>query len=69
MVCGRCIAAVSNIFNERHIKITQISLGEVETEGEVSKIDIQFIENQLNEIGFEKAKLPLTEFTVEEAFG
>lgn len=56
MVCGRCIAAVSNIFNERNIKITQISLGEVETEGEVSKADIQFIENRLEETGFERIK-------------
>lgn len=56
MVCGRCIAAVSNIFNERNIKITQISLGEVETEDEISKTDIQFIENRLKETGFERIK-------------
>lgn len=56
MVCGRCIAAVLNIFNECNIKITQINLGEVETEGEVSKSDIQFIENRLQETGFERIK-------------
>ncbi|MCD0455963.1 AraC family transcriptional regulator [Chryseobacterium sp. LC2016-27] len=56
MVCGRCIAAVSNIFNERNIKITQISLGEVETEGDISKMDIQLIEDRLKETGFERIK-------------
>ncbi|MGO4709688.1 helix-turn-helix domain-containing protein [Chryseobacterium sp. 2TAF14] len=56
MVCERCIAAVSNIFNELNIKIAQIGLGEVETENEISKKDIQFIENRLTETGFERIK-------------
>ncbi|MBO6186747.1 MAG: helix-turn-helix transcriptional regulator [Chryseobacterium sp.] len=56
MVCGRCISAVSTIFEEFSIKTTQISLGEVETLDEISKNDIQLIENRLKEIGFERIK-------------
>lgn len=56
MVCGRCIAAVSTIFEEFNIKITKISLGEVETGDEISKSDIQLIENRLKETGFERIK-------------
>jgi AraC-like DNA-binding protein len=56
MVCGRCISAVERIFNEVEIKITSINLGEVETESEVSDKDLQFLENQLLETGFERIK-------------
>ena len=56
MVCGRCIAAVSDIFEELNIKITKISLGEVETADEISKSNIQLIENRLKETGFERIK-------------
>ena len=56
MVCGRCISAVSNIFDEFNTKISSINLGEVETESEISKETIQLIENRLLETGFERIK-------------
>ncbi|MCX8532393.1 helix-turn-helix domain-containing protein [Chryseobacterium luquanense] len=56
MVCGRCISAVSNIFDEFDIKITNISLGEVETDSEISEKDIDSLENRLLETGFERIK-------------
>lgn len=56
MVCGRCISAVSNIFDEFNTKISSINLGEVETESEISKKTIQLIENRLLETGFERIK-------------
>lgn len=56
MVCGRCISAVSNIFDEFNVQINSINLGEVETESEISKKTIQLIENRLLETGFERIK-------------
>lgn len=56
MVCGRCISAVTNIFNDAHVKIKSITLGEVETESEISEHDLQSIEKQLLETGFERIK-------------
>lgn len=56
MVCARCISAVVNIFDEFNIKISNISLGEVETDSEISEKDIDSIENRLLETGFERIK-------------
>lgn len=56
MVCGRCISAVTGIFNEAHIKIASIHLGEVETESDLSEQDLQSLEKQLLETGFERIK-------------
>jgi AraC-like DNA-binding protein len=56
MVCGRCISAVSNIFNEINIKVKAIHLGEVETEAEVSDQDMESLENILLKTGFERIK-------------
>ncbi|GAA5088578.1 hypothetical protein GCM10023210_12370 [Chryseobacterium ginsengisoli] len=56
MVCGRCISAVENIFNDLNIKIKNIDLGEVETESEVSEKDLQFLEELLQKTGFERIK-------------
>ena len=56
MVCGRCISAVESIFNEVNIKIKSISLGEVETESDISEKDLKTIENHLLKTGFERIK-------------
>lgn len=56
MVCGRCISAVSGIFDEFDIKINTITLGEVETKSDISITDIQNIEKRLSETGFERIK-------------
>lgn len=56
MVCARCISAVANIFDEFNIKISNISLGEVETDSEISEKHIKSIENRLLETGFERIK-------------
>lgn len=56
MVCGRCISAVSAIFNELNITIKSIHLGEVETESDVSIQDLLSIETQLQKTGFERIK-------------
>jgi len=56
MVCGRCIAAVSAIFDELGIKIKSINLGEVETVSSISEKDTALIENRLLETGFERIK-------------
>lgn len=56
MVCGRCISAVENIFNDLNIKIKNIDLGEVETESEVSEKDLQSLEKLLQKTGFERIK-------------
>ncbi|MDR6157342.1 AraC-like DNA-binding protein [Chryseobacterium sp. SLBN-27] len=56
MVCGRCIAAVSNIFNEMGIEVNSINLGEVETASEISEERLQMLEKLLIETGFERIK-------------
>lgn len=56
MVCGRCIAAVENIFNDTGIKTKSVRLGEVETDGEVTDKELQIIEKRLMETGFERIK-------------
>ncbi|MPS64553.1 AraC family transcriptional regulator [Chryseobacterium sp.] len=56
MVCGRCISAVTSIFNEVQVKIKSINLGEVETASDVSEQDLENIEKKLSEIGFERIK-------------
>jgi len=54
MVCNRCISAVQNIFNDFNIRISSISLGELETESEISPIILKSIEDRLKETGFER---------------
>ncbi|SEM84829.1 AraC-type DNA-binding protein [Chryseobacterium taichungense] len=56
MVCGRCITAVSHIFDKTDIKVKNISLGEVETASEVSDEKIQVLEKLLEQTGFERIK-------------
>lgn len=56
MVCGRCISAVSTIFNDADIQIKSINLGEVETESEIPDHELDSIEKHLLETGFERIK-------------
>lgn len=56
MVCGRCISAVENIFNDAGIKIKSINLGQVETESEVSDQTLDLLEKKLEATGFERIK-------------
>lgn len=56
MVCGRCISAVQAIFNESGIPLKSIMLGEAETESEVSEKEMQLLEQQLEDTGFERIK-------------
>lgn len=56
MVCGRCISAVENIFNDAGIRIKSINLGEIETESEISENILELIEKQLEATGFERIK-------------
>ncbi|MCW3162231.1 helix-turn-helix domain-containing protein [Chryseobacterium oryctis] len=56
MVCGRCISAVQNIFNDLDIKTKSINLGEVEVESEISEDDLLVLEKSLLETGFERIK-------------
>lgn len=56
MVCGRCISAVENIFDAADIAIKNISLGEVETESEISETNLYALEKHLQKTGFERIK-------------
>lgn len=56
MVCGRCIAAVSNIFNEINVEIKNIILGEVETTSDLSEEKLKTLEDMLEKTGFERIK-------------
>lgn len=56
MVCGRCISAVSDIFEKKGIALRTIRLGEVETEAEIPEEKLLEIEKTLEEKGFERIK-------------
>jgi AraC-like DNA-binding protein len=56
MVCGRCISAVSAIFEEAGIQLKSIHLGEVETETEMNGETMLSIEKSLLDTGFERIK-------------
>lgn len=56
MVCGRCISAVEAIFAEAGISLTSITLGEVETQQDISVHDMEKLENLLLKTGFERIK-------------
>lgn len=56
MVCGRCISAVSGIFEELNISLKAVNLGEVETESEISEKNLHLLEKRLLETGFERIK-------------
>lgn len=56
MVCGRCISAVEAIFAEAGIHLKSITLGEVETQQDISVHDMEKLENLLLKTGFERIK-------------
>lgn len=53
MVCSRCIAAVDSIFNNMGIDVSQISLGEAETQNHLSDNTLRNLDLKLKSIGFE----------------
>lgn len=54
MVCGRCIAAVDDIFREAGIRTAHITLGEVETRDDVTDMQFRMIDTKLQETGFQR---------------
>ncbi|WP_336715832.1 AraC family transcriptional regulator [Chryseobacterium mucoviscidosis] len=56
MVCGRCISAVEAIFAEACIPLKSITLGEVETQQDISVHDMEKLEELLQKTGFERIK-------------
>lgn len=56
MVCGRCISAVEAIFAEAGIHLKSITLGELETQQDISVHDMEKLENLLLKTGFERIK-------------
>jgi len=53
MVCPRCISAVEQLLNKFNIPFSEVKLGEVVLEAEKSEIDIELLDKELKEIGFE----------------
>lgn len=53
MVCPRCILSVEEILKNANIEVKNISLGEVEIEGELSFKKLEGIKTSLNAVGFE----------------
>jgi AraC-like DNA-binding protein len=53
MVCNRCILVVQQVLEKSGINFSKISLGEVETEGELSKEKVKQLATSLSEFGFE----------------
>lgn len=56
MVCGRCITAVSDIFDKINVDVKSINLGEAETASEISEEKLLLLEKLLEETGFERIK-------------
>ncbi len=53
MVCQRCVMAVESVIRQNRLAVRRIGLGEVEWEETPSTEDLQKLEKQLNELGFE----------------
>lgn len=53
MVCRRCITAVQNVFVDQGISSTNITLGEVDLNRELSADEIKHLNTELNQLGFE----------------
>lgn len=53
MVCNRCILVVRQIFEQSGVQIRKVNLGSVETEEELSTIQMDSIEKELTKVGFE----------------
>jgi len=53
MVCNRCIMVVSQIFEEAGIKIEYIKLGQVKTTDEVGPDQLEQVNKNLKNMGFE----------------
>ena len=54
MVCNRCIAAVQQIFAQQNIAPTHIDLGLVKLPTELTSAQLQQLDVQLNQQGFER---------------
>lgn len=54
MVCGRCIAAVDEIFREAGIRTANTTLGEVETQDDVTDEQLGMIDMKLEDTGFQR---------------
>lgn len=53
MVCSRCIMVVKTHFEQKGLRVLSIQLGEVEIEGELTKIQLSELNSSLIPIGFE----------------
>jgi len=53
MVCDRCILTVENIFKELNIPFHKVSLGEVNLAEKPTNEELEKIEKELNDVGFE----------------
>ena len=53
MVCDRCILAVSRVCADLAIPVREVSLGIIETAGELKDAEKNALETQLNALGFE----------------
>lgn len=54
MVCGRCIAAVTDIFRDEGIETETVRLGEVETRVDLTDAGLRLIDRKLEATGFER---------------
>ncbi|RZL04767.1 MAG: AraC family transcriptional regulator [Pedobacter sp.] len=53
MVCNRCILVVQQELEKLNINSSKVTLGEVETAGELAKEQVQQLETNLSALGFE----------------
>lgn len=53
MVCNRCIMAVRNELEQKGYTIQSIELGEVEIDNDLSKSELEVLDNSLKKLGFE----------------
>jgi AraC family transcriptional regulator len=53
MVCQRCVMTVESMFNKLKIPFKKVALGEVELESKLTSDELEKIEEDLNQAGFE----------------
>ena len=53
MVCGRCVRAVKQVFQDAGVVALDIHLGEILLENPLTTTQRDFVKTKLNELGFE----------------
>ena len=53
MVCNRCVSAVEKVFNDLEIAYSSVTLGEIDTQKELTQVQFRDVDEALQRVGFQ----------------